>query len=549
MEAYRIENLSFEYPLSVNGKKALSEIVTSISDGEFVTICGKSGSGKTTLLKALKPLVTPHGQKSGKITFFGRDITELDLREQASDIGFVHQNPDSAIVTDKVWHEIAFGLESLGTPPEEIKRRVAEICAFFGIEELYHRNTRDLSGGQKQIVCLASVLCMHPRVLLLDEPLSQLDPIAAHEFCRAVERVNRELGITVIASEHRLDELFPVSDRVLVLNDGKICFDGSPDECAVALKEKGSEMYDALPVPSRVFLETKGRGACPVSVREGRGYVAGKLHGVKEIPSCSRPCRDEKREIAVSMREVFFRYERNSEDVIENLSLEICKNKHTCILGSNGAGKSTLLSMLSGEIKPVYGKISILGEGVKKASCARLPQNPMLLFSQNTIEEDLLCVRGVSKEELEENIRLFELENILKSHPADVSGGELQRAGICKLMLIKPEVLLLDEPTKGMDCFAKKELAKIIQRLKCEGKTVITVSHDIEFCAEYADECVMLFCKNISGVAEPKEFFSKNYYYTTAAARMTHGLINNAITVKDAVDSLNNTVKDGNANE
>lgn len=484
--------------------------------GSFVTLCGESGSGKSTLLGLMKPSVSPFGEKSGDILYFGKSLEDGAID---TDIGFVSQDPDNTLVTDRVKTELAFGLENIGTEPSEIRRRVAEICAFFGIEGLYERYTSSLSGGEKQLVALASVLCMKPRVLLLDEPLSQLDPVAATSFCSILGRICRELGITVIISEHSLAELLPMSDKVIVLEKGRVIFDGEPSLCPSALKKQGSHMFDAMPVPAKLYVSAGFDGRSPLDIRDGRRFIS-------SLPTEKLACLTERKntgvkptpcENAVSLRDVYFRYTKDSEDVLEGLCLDIKRGIHTAVVGSNGTGKSTLLSIISGEYSPIYGKV----KREKNLKFARLPQSPLLLFTENSVREDFatVCRDGNTVTRL---CRELDTENLLDSHPADISGGELQRAAICKLLFTNPDVLLLDEPTKGMDFFAKAKLGEMLRRLTEKGCTVVTVSHDIEFCAEYSDECTMLFRGKAVAGGEPHKFFAENFVYTTAKERLLY---------------------------
>ena len=268
MESYRIDHVTFTYP--DREKPALSDLCLEIRQGELVTLCGRSGCGKTTLLRLLKPALAPHGAVSGEILFTGRPLAELSDRQQSEQIGFVMQSPDNQIVTDKVWHELAFGLESMGLKTPEIRTRVSEMASFFGIQTWFHKSVTELSGGQKQLLNLASVMAMQPSVLILDEPTSQLDPIAAADFLETVRKINRELGTTVLLSEHRLEDAFPMSDRVLVMEAGKIIADGPPRTVGEVIRESRQEMFAALPTPMRVHAQVENGLACPVTVRDGR---------------------------------------------------------------------------------------------------------------------------------------------------------------------------------------------------------------------------------------------------------------------------------------
>lgn len=226
-------------------------------------LCGKSGCGKTTLLRQLKPAVTPHGSRSGRVTLDGTPVEQLSFRDQSTRIGYVMQDPDSQIVTDQVWHELAFGLENLGLDQQTIRLRVAEMAQFFGLQALFHRKVESLSGGQKQLVNLAAVMVMQPDVLVLDEPTSQLDPVSASEFFQVIGRINRELGVTVLLSEHRLEGLYAAVDRVIMLDRGRVVASGTPEETARQLMAEGSDLIAALPAPVQISFGVTGGGTVP----------------------------------------------------------------------------------------------------------------------------------------------------------------------------------------------------------------------------------------------------------------------------------------------
>lgn len=528
MESCKIDNLKFRYPTS--DTYALDEVSLSIKKGEFIVICGPSGCGKSTLLRLLKPVLSPNGEKSGTILFEGNDVSLLDDRAQTEKIGFVMQSPENQIVTDKVWHELAFGLESLGVKNDEIRVRVSEMASFFGIEDWFYKKTTDLSGGQKQLLNLASVMVMQPSVLILDEPTSQLDPIASQELLNAVYKINRDLGVTVILSEHRLEEALAFADKMVVLNEGKITFCGAPADAPQVLKEQKSTMLQAMPVAMRVFAALEKEGASPVTVREGRGYIEAfsKEHPLKEI---EKEAKKTVGDSAIKVDGVYFRYEKSSPDVIKSLSLDVKKGELYAILGGNGSGKTTTLSLVSQINKPYRGKIEINGDVV-----GFLPQNPQTLFTGKTVEEDIrsMLSRGEEKR-FDEIVQLCELEHLLSRHPYDLSGGEMQRTALAKVLLRNPDILLLDEPTKGMDAHFKKKLARILTTLKTSGVTVVMVSHDIEFCAKYADRCAMFFDGSIVSENTPASFFTGKSFYTTAANRMSRGIIDNCVTTEDII--------------
>lgn len=534
---FDIKNLTFSYP--EQSTAALQDINLSINAGEFVTLCGPSGCGKTTLLRQLKRVLAPHGSKRGQILFEGKPLEELNPREQSGRIGFVMQNPDNQIVTDKVWHELAFGLESLGYDTATIRRRVAEMSSFFGIQSWFYKDVSELSGGQKQLLNLASIMAMQPAVLILDEPTSQLDPIAAADFLATVGKINRELGITILMTEHRLEEVFPMSDRVIVMDGGRIICQGGPSQVGESLKDRGHSMFLAMPAPMRIYAAVSNELKCPVTVRDGRMWLAdfSKTRTLKEVHNdAGTDNKKASEEEVLALKEVWFKYEKNGPDVLKDLSLSVKKGEFLAILGGNGTGKTTMLSLLSDIYKPYRGRV------MSKGFIGTLPQNPSALFVKKTVREDLREVlqgKNLSKEEQEQELafmlRLCRLENLKDRHPYDLSGGEQQRAALGKTLLLKPHILLLDEPTKGFDAEFKQIFAEILQGLLQQGITIVMVSHDIEFCAKYAQRCALFFDGSIIATDQPQAFFSGNSFYTTAANRMARHLLPNAVTAEHVI--------------
>ena len=530
LEAFTIRNLSFAYPET--NTDVLKNISISVNAGEFLTVCGASGSGKSTLLRLLKPSLAPFGRLSGEVLYRGKALSELDQRQECESIGFVQQSPDNQIVTDKVWHELAFGLENLGLKNSEIRRRVAETASFFGIDNYFESDVSTLSGGQKQLLNLASVMAMQPDVLILDEPTSQLDPIAASDFLACLNRINKELGVTVIVSEHRTEELLPISDRVLVLNDGAVLSFDTPLRTGFNLSKYGSDLFGLLPAAMRIWHEVDRDSDCPVTVAQGREWLNNYVCSHKtyplypeEIPDCG--------ETVLSLKDIMFRYTRDGRDVLKNLSFQANKGEFIAVLGGNGAGKSTFLSVINGTLKPYSGKKNLLTERI-----ATLPQNPQLLLSGNTVLDSLkemLDSTEKQQKQLDDVIALCRLEKLLDRHPFDLSGGETQRATLAKILLANPEILLLDEPTKGIDNRFKEEFASIIRTLVSIGTTVVMVSHDVEFCSKYPHRCLMLFNGELVAQGTPREFFSTNSFYVTSSRRISKGILENTVTAEDVI--------------
>ena len=543
MEHFKIENLTFSYPTSKD-KKSLDNVSFKIEKGEYIVLCGKSGSGKTTLLRHLKTVLTPHGKRTGEIYFNGIALKDVDNRTQSAKIGYVMQNPDDQIVTDKVWHELAFGLESLGCDQKTMRSRVAEMACYFGIQDWFHRDVTVLSGGQKQLLNLASIMAMQPEVLILDEPTSQLDPIAASDFLNTVRKINSELGTTVIITEHRLEDIFPYADRAIVMDSGKIIADDTPKNIGKLLFEQNNPMFTAMPTPVRVFYNTNGNGDCPLTVREGRSWLSKEFETepkIKEIPC--KTIDDDVENPALSLKELWFRYEKDTPDILRGVSLEVPVGSISAIVGGNGAGKSTTLKAICGICKPYRGKIKVFGKSVSKfrsgelfKNCvSMLPQDPKSLFVKKTVREDLEEMTN-DKNKINEVAEICQITELMNNHPYDLSGGEQQRAALAKVLLTEPKILLLDEPTKGMDSFFKETFAAILNKLKSHGITILMVSHDVEFCAKYADRVSMFFDGQVLTTDTPQKFFGGNSFYTTAANRMSKHIFRNAVTAENVVE-------------
>ena len=542
MEHFDIQNLTFSHA-AAKGKLSLDGVSLRIRAGEFLVLCGRSGSGKTTLLRHLKTVLTPNGKRSGEIFFCGTPLSQVSERDQAAKIGFVMQNPDDQIVTDKVWHELAFGLESLGCDQTTMRTRVAEMACYFGIQDWFHRDVATLSGGQKQLLNLASIMAMQPEVLILDEPTSQLDPIAASDFLNTVRKINTELGTTVIITEHRLEDIFPYADRAVVMDGGKIIADDAPANVGQLLFEQKNPMFAAMPTPVRVFYGAGCTGESPLTVRQGRNWLSNEFPAAPKIKAEPALSPTEVDGPALSLKELWFRYEKDGRDILRGVSAEIPAGEIYAILGGNGAGKSTTLKAVCGICRPYRGKIRLFGKPMEKYSTkelfcgciAMLPQDPKSLFVKKTVREDLAEMTA-DADKIARTAELCQITPLLESHPYDLSGGEQQRAALAKVLLTEPKLLLLDEPTKGIDSFFKETFASILADLKKQGITIVMVSHDVEFCARYADRVSMFFDGQILTTDTPRRFFGNNSFYTTAAHRMSRHVFDMAVTAEDVID-------------
>ena len=555
---FDIDKFSFAYPdgNDESGRTylpdALRDTELHVRQGEFVVILGRSGCGKTTLLRQLKPSVTSVGKKKGQIIFDGKDICSLDDRMAASQIGFVWQDVNAQLVTDKVWHELAFGLESLGYD---------------------HRKVMELSGGQKQLVNLASVMAMSPKVLVLDEPTSQLDPIAANDFINSLVRINRELGTTIIMTEHRLEDVLPVCNRSVVMENGRIIYDGDVRGFAESVRTKRIDrgLYLSMPASVQIYmgLEKDSGKQLPLTVPDAREWLVdydrkfrenggapvvpeiqnrgadegvngsknqadnaavdkgdkkrGAVNGQKDAG-----CREE-HPVVCSLDEVSFRYERNTGDVLRQVSLDIYANEILMINGSNGCGKSTMLSLIANLYSPYSGKLRI----AKNLRTGMLPQNPELLFTRRSVRDELIDAND--RQQLAEIVRFCRLEELLDRHPYDLSGGEKQRLGLAKVLIADPDILLMDEPTKGLDNGFKMQLADMLRKLQKRGKTIVVVSHDIEFCAVAGDRVALLFDGEVAMAGDVRSYMSDNNFFTTAASRISRNILDGAVTVREVL--------------
>lgn len=584
MNLVEIKDFGFSYPES--SRKVLEHVNLNIKEGTLNVIMGRSGCGKSTLLRQLKSVLAPAGEKEGEILYRNIPLRDTDHRTQSQEIGFVMQNPDNQIVTDKVWHELAFGLESLGYDNATIRLRVAEMASYFGIQKWFYKNVSELSGGQKQLLNLASVMAMHPSLLILDEPTSQLDPIAASDFLETVKKINRDIGTTVLLTEHRLQDIIPYADQVFVMDEGTLFMEGTPREIGTKLKEQHHGMFLSMPVPMQIYAGTESALTCPLTVSEGRQWIREYIEekGIKkeQIQQANQRLekKGEKNENettgffghfkrqkentppAIQMKDVWFRYEKDSPDVIQDLSLEVKKGEFYALVGGNGTGKSTTLSLLGRVHQPYSGRIYLDGKDLRSFSdrelyCGYLgvmPQNPQSIFLKKTVLEDLYSVVGGKKEKpsseypismkkekaIEGIVSLTHLEGLLNRHPYDLSGGEQQRLALAKVLLLRPKILLMDEPTKGMDAEYKEELGSILKKLQSHGMTIFMISHDVEFVAEYADTTGLFFEGNVVTSKKTRDFFAGNNFYTTAANRMARGLFPEAVTGKDVVSCLTN---------
>lgn len=465
MPAIEVRNLSFAYPGA--DAAVLERLDWSVPQGAFALLVGGTGSGKSTLLSLLKPEIAPAGERTGDARVLGENVSDMDVRASAERVGYVFQDPENQIVCETVWHEMAFGLENLGVSRDEMRRRVAETSYFFGLEDWLHRDTDTLSGGRKQLLTLAAVLALRPRVLLLDEPTSQLDPVAEKNFLHALFRVNRELGCTVVVATHQPRPMLEYATCAYRIEDGRV-----------------RDVVDRASLGSR--------------------------EGLLALDSC-RPTQGAATSAAAAIREGWFRYDRAGGWVLRGLDVTFSAGAVHAVVGGNGCGKSTMLSVLAKTAKLQRGRM-VRGT----ASAALLPQNPKALLVAETVRDELMewaSACGYDEAAAQEQTARLGLAGLETRHPYDLSGGQRQLLALAKLLLIGPELLLLDEPTKGLDLASRCIIARALREHAQDGGTVVIATHDLDFAEQVSDDVAMMFDGEIACMEPPADFFTDNVFY------------------------------------
>jgi len=588
MALVTIENLSYWYPGAA--RPALDGVNLVLREGEFVLVVGGSGSGKSTLLRLLAGLLGDFygGKLSGRATFMGRNLLELDRRQVARHVGLVFQDPERQLVMTRVDREVAFGPENLGLPPDEIRRRVAEALELVGLASLAEATVSELSGGQQQKVALAGVLAMHPRLLLLDEPTSQLDPVAAEEILHTVRRLNEEAGLTVVLVEHRLERCFHVADRVVALEAGQIVADGAVRDAARVLARDG-DAY--LPPVARLFARL-GWDVLPTSVREGRRLLAARLDGAIPVAADGhvssgesgranapgrkvgttaqaglpmareimrrRLARPTEGDALLSARGVWFAYE-NGREALKGVDLAVRPREILMVLGPSGSGKSTLLKILAGQLDPGRGRVLLAGlpmSGLELRERVRLVgyvgQHPDHYLLQETLEEELrFTLRNLGLEDggrIADTLEALGLTACREANPRDLSSGERQRAAVATVLVAEPRVLILDEPTRGMDYALKTRLSALLLDLsRKKGGAVVVATHDVEFAAATADRVVLLADGRVVAQDATRNVLDGNLFYSPQINRLLHGYAPGVVKLEEALALLRAIVNEAEA--
>lgn len=535
MEIFKVEKLGFRFPEYETGTYSkqpdiLKEVSFTIEKGDFVTLAGPTGCGKSTLLRLLKKELAPRGEQTGKIYYLGKELSSYQEGSLASQIGFVMQSPTHQYVTDKVWHELAFGLENMGMDRQQMRFRLAEMASYFGMDHWLEEEVYTLSGGQKQLLNLASVLIMCPEILILDEPTSQLDPIAAENFIHTIKKLNEETGITILIAEHRLESVLPISDKVLFMQKGQVVYEGTPGDI-----KPDTTYYEefrlGLPCSMRLFMEfyeKKNQETCPLTVAEGKRFLHTYFHNTQKVLKKTKNCSlvNKKKAPCLEVKSVWFKYQKKGADVLKETSFTLYEGEIFCILGANGSGKSTALKCVAGILKPYAGKVKKVEKRI-----GYLPQDVETVFVTDRVEDDLKLV-GYDKATREYP---FDLTPYYDKHPYDLSGGEKQLVAIAKILARGADILLLDEPAKGLDANAKARLLDLLEILKSQGKAILVVTHDVEFAALCGDRCALFSRGEIVCETQESSFFTQNTFYTTAASRISRDYYDGVVTTSDLI--------------
>ncbi|MBO8159871.1 ABC transporter ATP-binding protein [Thermosyntropha sp.] len=538
MAKIKISSLTYTYP--EKEEPALKDIDLEIKEGEFVLLIGENGSGKSSLLRAIAGIIPDfyRGDYKGEVYIDNLKVRKMKPKEKAGKIGFLGQDPESQIFMTKVEKELVFGMENILLPLPVMRRRVAETAAFLNLGEYIHESVDKLSGGMKQRLALAAVMAMQPEVLLLDEPTSQLDPASAEEIFNILKRLNEENGITVVLAEQRLERCLHLADRIIVMDEGKISYISSDkNEWGAWMAEnKAFLLPPLLKLFSRLPFEK-----IPFTVKEGRSLIADlpikcvflKEMGIRGKNACSP---------VLEMDKVWFTYSGGRE-VLKNISLKVFPGEFWAVFGENGAGKTTLLKNIAGLLKPQRGRICIKGENIqfmKASEIARkagyLPQNPDDYLFLPTVEEEILFSLENTENKEEKTSQLiekFNLEPYAAVNPRDLSMGERQKTALASILALNPDLLLLDEPTRGLDYLAKEDLGKCLKMLCRESKSILMVSHDIEFAAEYADKVLIMFEGEIAAAGSKYEIMNNALFYSPQINRLLSGRVDRVVTLEE----------------
>ena len=553
----KIRDLTFYYGDA--SRPALQDVNLDIEDGEFVLVTGPSGCGKTSLCRCFNGLI-PHfygGEIAGGLEVQGLDVMRHTTRDLATRVGMVFQDPENQLVSMDVQREVAFGLENLAFPKDVMAKRVEEALDTLGISGLRHRQVHELSGGEKQKVVISSVLALHPDILVLDEPTSELDPKGAEDVLSIVRRLNDELGITVILVEHRLDRVVHLVDRMIVMDEGKIIADGNPR--AVLSNGDITSIGAGVPPIVRIVQRLRDNGVnvddIPLTVKEGRAMLKDIFMGARGSTLSHTESADNGRPV-IEIDKLWHAYPEGIT-ALKNVSLRICEGEFVAVMGRNASGKTTLVKHINGLLQPTKGKVIVNGIDTRKATIAEMSrkvgfifQNPNDHIFADTVEEEIAFIlknlgfdSGEIAARIDEMLEMFALKEFRKRYPRSLSGGERQRVAMASVLVARPRVLILDEPTRGMDYRLKSELMRFLNGYREKGNTVVLVTHDVETVAEHADRVVLLSEGGVVVDGNKRDVLSRALFFSPQINRLVqafekYGVPNNILTVDEALDIL-----------
>lgn len=556
MAYIKVKDLSYYYPNAE--KPSLDKINLEIPEGQLVLVAGGSGSGKSSLVRAIAGLIPEFygGSYAGAVYLDHKEVRQLNRSTLAKTVGMVFQDPESQLVMSNVEQEIVFGMENLGLSNELMQRRLIEVSSALDLSQYLNSSIAQLSGGLKQKVALASVLCMQPEILILDEPTSQLDPVASEEIFSIVKRLNEENGMTIILVEHRLERCFSLADRILVMDQGQIICD-QVEPCNLAYW--AVKNHSPFVPPLAKLFASVNYPEIPVTVKQGRALLKPCYDIEKPVKVTAQVKKKTGiREIArinplLEVKNLWFAFQ-NGPEVLKNVNLCLEPGDFTVIMGGNGAGKTTLLKNLNGLLKPGRGTVKFLGRDIRNStveelatSMAYLVQNPNDYLFLPTVREEInftlknlhLSDKGIA-DELLVKLKIDAYKDV---NPRDLSTGERQRVALASILAVRPQLLLLDEPTRGLDYELKSELGEILIKLQSEGTTILLVTHDVEFAAEYASNIVLMAEGSVIASGSKYDMLSNSAFYSPQVNKLFNQRADGIVTFKQAQEELTRLVK------
>lgn len=530
-----IELKNLDYWYAGEDKQSLNNINLQIDRGEILFVVGRSGSGKSTLAKAITGAVPQFygGKVRGQVLIKDIALKDMDNRDRAKEITMVFQDPERQLLMNKVHREIAFGLESLGLEEGVIERRVWEAMQFSNILDIAERDISSLSGGQKQRVAITSAIAYLPGCIILDEPTSQLDPSAAEEVIALIKKINEELGTTIIIIEQRIDKWFEIADRMVIMEAGAIKFNGSKEEIY-------GENYESFCPEYFKLAKRLGYKHPPKSFKHMRGLIENQEITMEPLDLIDKS----KEEVYINIKKLKVNY--GSLQALKNVSLDIREGELLGVIGSNGAGKSTLLKAIMG-LSSYQGSISLFSKEVKKLKLKEISkiigyvsQNPNDYITKDSVYEEIkftLDNHNIKDYALIDEVLVkLGIEDLRHKNPRDLSGGEKQRVAIASILVTKPRILMLDEPTRGLDYEAKVKFGELLKELNRGGTTIIMVTHDMEFASKFCSRFILMFNGSIAALGDHHQVLDGGIYFTTSLNKLFRDKQENVFNISQFVE-------------